>query len=60
MFSAVNLARFRKLDPEVLMTAANRKFEERFAAMEQSLTDQHLSLEAASLEQMEAAWQAAK
>lgn len=60
MFSAVNLARFRKLDPEVLMTAANRKFEERFAAMEQSLADQDLSLEDASLEQMEAAWQAAK
>ena len=60
LFSAVNLARFRKLDPEVLMTAANRKFEERFAAMEQSLADQCLSLEDASLEQMETAWQAAK
>lgn len=60
LFSAVNLARFRKLDPEVLMTSANRKFEERFAAMEQRLKQQGLSLEAANLDQMEAAWQAAK
>jgi len=60
LFSAVNLARFRKLDPEVVMTAANRKFEERFAAMEQSLAAAGIPLEDASLEQMEAAWQAAK
>ena len=60
LFSAVNLARFRKLDPEVVMTQANNKFEARFAKMEASLDEQGLSLEDASLEQMEAAWQAAK
>jgi len=60
LFSAVNLARFRKLDPEVLMTRANNKFEDRFAKMEASLSDQGLNIEDASLEQMEAAWQAAK
>ena len=60
LFSAVNLARFRKLDPEVVMTEANNKFEARFAKMEASLGEQGLSLEEASLEQMEAAWQAAK
>lgn len=60
LFSAVNLARFRKLDPEVLMTEANNKFEQRFGKMEQALTDQGLTLEDASLEQMEAAWQNAK
>lgn len=60
LFSVVNLARYRKLDPEVLMTGANRKFEERFAAMEGHLKQQGLSLEAANLDQMEAAWQAAK
>lgn len=60
MFSVVNLARFRKLDPEVLMAEANAKFEKRFAAMEQTLEAQGMSLESASLQEMENEWQAAK
>jgi MazG family protein len=60
MFSAVNLARFRKNDPEVLMAAANAKFEQRFAAMEKLLATQGLTLDSASLDQMEAAWQQAR
>ncbi len=60
LFSVVNLARYRQLDPEVLMAAANTKFEQRFAAMEQSLQSQGLDLPSASLDQMEQAWQAAK
>lgn len=60
LFSAVNLARFRKLDPEVVMTEANHKFEARFAKMEALLDEQGISLHDASLEQMDATWQAAK
>ncbi len=60
MFSAVNLARFRKLDPEVLMAAANAKFEQRFAAMELSLQAQGIDLTSASQAAMEEAWQRAK
>ena len=60
MFSLVNLARFRGADPEVLMAAANAKFEKRFGAMETALKQVGGSLEAASLDEMEAAWQAAK
>lgn len=60
MFSVVNLARFRKLDPEVLMAEANAKFEKRFAAMEQALEAQGMSLESASLQEMENEWQVAK
>ena len=60
LFSAVNLARFRQTDPEVLMAAANRKFERRFAAMEHDLRQQGLDLTAASLAQMESSWQSAK
>ena len=60
LFSAVNLARFRKADPEVLMAAANTKFERRFAAMETTLQQHGLTLEAATLDQMETAWQQAK
>lgn len=60
LFSAVNVARKLKLDPEVLMTAANAKFEARFSAMESALAAQGVLLEEAGLERMEAAWQAAK
>ena len=60
MFSVVNLARFRNIDPEVLMTAANSKFETRFGEMEAILKADGLTLEAATAAQMEAAWEAAK
>ena len=60
LFSVVNLARFRHSDPEVLMAAANAKFENRFAAMEQTLAAQGLPLQSATPDQMEQAWQAAK
>ncbi len=60
LFSVVNLARFRHLDPEVIMTRANTKFEQRFGAMEQALLAQGLDLQSASLAQMEDAWQAVK
>jgi MazG family protein len=60
LFSVVNLARFRKVDPEVLMAAANNKFESRFDEMERILRAKGLTLEAATAEQMEVAWEAAK
>ena len=60
LFSAVNLSRFRKADPEVVMAASNTKFEKRFAAMELALKKQGSNLEAATIDEMEAAWQAAK
>lgn len=60
LFSVVNLARFRKIDPEVLMAAANSKFEKRFGEMEQILKAKGLTLEAASPVQMERAWETAK
>lgn len=60
VFSLVNLARVRGLDPEVLMAQANRKFEHRFAEMEHLLRESGLTLDAASLEEMEQHWQRAK
>lgn len=60
MFSIVNLARFRNVDPELVMAAANSKFEARFGEMEKILRSQGVSLEAATLAQMEDAWQTAK
>jgi MazG family protein len=60
LFSVVNLARFRKLDPEVLMAAANAKFEQRFAAMENDLRSRGVDLTEATVETMEVSWQAVK
>ena len=60
LFSVVNLARFRKLDPEVVMAAANEKFERRFNEMERLLKAAGKSLEEASERQMDEAWEAAK
>lgn len=60
LFSVVNLARFRKLDPEIVMAAANAKFERRFDAMEERLRQSGRTLEAATPEEMEEAWEAVK
>ena len=60
LFSVVNLARFRKIDPEILIAAANTKFETRFGEMERALKSAGLTLEAATAAQMEDAWETAK
>jgi uncharacterized protein YabN with tetrapyrrole methylase and pyrophosphatase domain len=60
LFSVVNLARYRKIDPEVLMATANKKFEQRFGAMEQELKTGGIGLEQATLGEMESAWLAVK
>lgn len=60
LFSVVNLARFRKIDPEVLMARANSKFERRFGEMEKILKTSGKTLEATTLGEMEDAWNAAK
>jgi MazG family protein len=60
LFSVVNLARFRKVDPEVLMASANAKFEKRFATMEHDLNQRGLALATATPGQMEESWETAK
>lgn len=60
MFSVVNLARFRKIDPEVLMARANDKFERRFGEMEKDLKAKGKPLGEATPAAMEEAWVAAK
>ncbi len=56
LFSVVNLTRKHGLDAETLLAAANEKFFARFGKMADSVGD----LEAAPLDTMESAWQAAK
>lgn len=56
LFSVVNLARFRKIDPEILLAQANAKFERRFGGMEKLLAGNGKNLEEATLPEMEDAW----
>jgi nucleoside triphosphate diphosphatase len=60
LFAVVNLARHLDVDPETTLRGANRKFEQRFAAIERALADRGKTPQAATLEEMEALWNAAK
>ncbi len=60
LFVLANLARKLELDPEECLRGANAKFERRFGAVEASLAEAGRSPADASLEEMEALWQAAK
>jgi MazG family protein len=58
--SAVNLARFLRLDAEQAMRAANRRFEDRFRQVEAAAQAQGRSLPDMTLAEMEELWEAAK
>lgn len=60
LFTVVNLCRRRKVDPELALDAANRKFERRFNALEHLLQERGCRLEQATPEQLENAWQSVK
>jgi ATP diphosphatase len=60
LFAVVNLARHVGADPENALRGTNAKFERRFAYIERALAAQGRSLDQASLEEMDALWNAAK
>ncbi|MFG1357891.1 nucleoside triphosphate pyrophosphohydrolase [Xanthobacter pseudotagetidis] len=60
LFAVVNLARHAGVDPEAALAGTNDKFMRRFRFLEQALDVQGRTPEAASLDEMEALWQAAK
>lgn len=60
LFSVVNLPRKLKLDSDLLLHEANEKFKSRFSQMEKVLMQQKKTLQEASLEEMETAWQSCK
>jgi nucleoside triphosphate diphosphatase len=60
LFAVVNLARHVDADPEAMLRSTNRKFEQRFAAIEQALAQRGKSPQQASLAEMDALWDAAK
>jgi ATP diphosphatase len=57
LFAVVNLLRAHRIDPELALRAANRKFERRYRSME-ALAEGRFPL--LTLEQQEALWQAVK
>ncbi len=60
LFAVANLARHLKVDPEAALRGTNTKFRRRFGHIEDRLRASGKSLDAASLDEMEAHWQGAK
>ncbi len=60
LFMAVNIARHVKVDPELALRGANKKFRERFGYIERRLAEQGRSFEESSLDELEELWKEAK
>ncbi len=60
LFVIANLARHMQGNPETILHEANSKFERRFQGVETLIAEQGKSMQSASLEDMEAAWQKVK
>lgn len=60
LFACVNWARHLGIDPECALRAASRKFERRFAHIEQVLGAEGVDIEDASLARMDDLWHEAK
>ncbi|MPZ16441.1 MAG: nucleoside triphosphate pyrophosphohydrolase [Luteitalea sp.] len=60
LFAVVNLARKLGVEPEAALRAANDKFTQRFEAMQQALAEGGKAMDEVTLDEMDAAWNAAK
>ena len=60
LFSAVNVSRFVKVNPETALTASSDKFIDRFETVEQIVREQGASMEGADEAQLDAWWAEAK
>jgi uncharacterized protein YabN with tetrapyrrole methylase and pyrophosphatase domain len=60
LFSVVNVARLSSIDAEEALQTAIGKFRRRFLEMERDLVTRGTPMNAASTEEMEAAWKAVK
>lgn len=60
LFACVNLARKLSVDPDIALAGTNRKFERRFAFIEQELAAQGTDPAKVSLDYMETLWVQAK
>ncbi len=60
LFVVVNIARFLKVDPEQALRKTNAKFRRRFSHVEEGLAADGKTPQQATIDEMEALWQAAK
>lgn len=60
LFAVTNIARHLQVEPEAALKSTNRKFRRRFRHIEEGLRKRGRSLDAATLDEMEALWQEAK
>lgn len=60
LFSVVNLARWFKVQPDMALRRANRRFRDRFHLVEADFRGRGQALDQATLDELEASWQAAK
>ncbi|HSN85549.1 MAG TPA: nucleoside triphosphate pyrophosphohydrolase [Thermoanaerobaculia bacterium] len=60
LFTIANLARKVEVDPEAALAGTNMKFRKRFAKIEEGLAAQGKTAAEATLEEMDALWEAAK
>lgn len=60
LFSVCNLARKLNIRPEDALRACNKKFEQRFRYIEEQLSRHNLSLQTATLKEMDLLWDEAK
>jgi uncharacterized protein YabN with tetrapyrrole methylase and pyrophosphatase domain len=60
LFSVVNLARKVGVQPGIALDRANRKFRERFEALEQLAQERGVDIETAGLERLDRLWEEVK
>lgn len=60
LFSLVNLARWKKINAEFALRAANQRFRERFSYIEQVARHQGRKISEMTLEEMDRLWEEAK
>ncbi len=60
LFSVVNVARWLKIQPDMALRQANNRFRSRFHLVENEFNNDEKKMKAATLEELEAAWQRAK
>ena len=60
LFCALNISRHLQIDPETALSSANRKFTNRFKAMEKHFAEREKPLKEVGVQEMERVWQKQK
>lgn len=60
LLAAVNTGRFLEIDPAVALDGANKRFAERFAALQNRLSEAGIEMQSCSLDTLDAHWNEVK